>query len=182
MLAKVKSGEAAARRDLKTQLVCERLTQEPQEDVFVNAAMQRGIDAEPLAFAAYEAHTGQVVQRSGFLQHADLMAGCSLDGHVGNFGGIIELKCPKSSTHLKYLRGKVAPADYMPQLIHNLWVTGAAWCDFVSFDDRFPPDLSLFVVRVPRESVDLKAYELAVRLFLSEVDKDVQSLRGVVAA
>src|SRR5512138_1556915 len=85
MLATIKSGEAAARRDLRTQLVCERLTGQVQEEAFIDAAMQRGIDCEPLAFAAYEAHTGTLVQRSGFLAHDTHMAGCSLDGHVGEF-------------------------------------------------------------------------------------------------
>jgi predicted phage-related endonuclease len=182
MLATIKSGEAAARRDLRTQLVCERLTGTVQEEPFINAAMQRGIDCEPLAFAAYEAHTGQVVERTGFLAHTDLMAGCSLDGHIGDFVGLIECKCPKSATHLKYLRGKVAPIEYAPQITHNLWITGAEWCDFVSFDDRFPPELSLFVARVNRADVDLKAYELAARLFLSEVDKEVDTLRGLARA
>jgi hypothetical protein len=31
------------------------------------------------------------------------------------------------------------PSDYLGQITHNLWITGAQWCDFVSFDDRFPP-------------------------------------------
>src|SRR5678810_58748 len=104
MLATIKSGEAAARRDLRMQLVCERLTSVLQEEAFVNAAMQRGIDCEPLARDLYERQTGCFMQATGFLAHTEYMAGCSLDGHVGEFEGIVELKCPKSATHLKYLR------------------------------------------------------------------------------
>jgi hypothetical protein len=66
MLATIKSGEAAARRDLRTQLVVERLTGQPQEDTFINAAMQWGIDHEADAFAAYEAQSGNMVRRTGF--------------------------------------------------------------------------------------------------------------------
>jgi hypothetical protein len=177
MLATIKSGEAAARRDLRTQLVCERLTGQVQEDVFINAAMQHGIDCEPLAFAAYEAQTGTLVQRSGFLAHDEHMAGCSLDGHVGDFEGIIELKCPKSTTHLRYLRGGVMPSDYWPQVAHNMWVTGAAWADFVSFDDRFPPELQLFIVRVERDEAAMADYEKRALAFLREVDTEVQALK-----
>src|SRR5690348_5803085 len=101
MLATIKSGEAAARRDLRLQLVCERLTGAAQEDPFVNAAMLRGIECEPLAFAAYEARTGLLAQRTGFLAHTSIMAGCSLDGHIGQFDGLLEVKCPKSATHLR---------------------------------------------------------------------------------
>lgn len=182
MLAKIKTGEAAARRDLRLQLVCERLTGLPQDDGYVSKEMQRGIDREPHARAAYEALTGRLVRRVGFMSHDTLQAGCSPDGLVGD--GILELKCPKPATHLKYVRGGTVPWDYLPQITHNLWISGAAWCDFASFDDRFPPALQLFSVRLTREDVDLAAYELAVRLFLSEVDRevdDVTQLLGVAA-
>lgn len=182
MLAKVKSGEAAARRDLRTQLVCERLTGAPQDDPYVNGAMLRGIDCEPQAFAAYEALTGQMAVRTGFLSHTSVMAGCSLDGHIGDFEGILELKCPKSATHLSYLRSGQVPANYLPQITHNLWISGAAYCDFLSFDDRFPAPLQTFYRRVMREDVDVLAYELAATLFLSEVEKEAQSVRSLAEA
>jgi hypothetical protein len=176
MLATIKSGEAAARRDLRTQLVCERLTGQVQEEPFVNAAMQRGIECEPLAFAAYEGHTGTLVERSGFLAHTEHMAGCSLDGHVSGFEGLIELKCPKSPTHLRYLRGGVVPSDYLPQILHNMWITGARWADFVSFDDRFPPELQLFIVRVDWIESDIAQYEKKALAFLAEVERETEAL------
>ena len=43
--------EAAARRDLRTQLVVERLTGRSAEEPYTNADMQRGIDLEPAAVA-----------------------------------------------------------------------------------------------------------------------------------
>lgn len=178
MLATIKSGEAAARRDYRLQLVCERLTGQPQEDGFINAAMQRGIDLEPKAFAAYEALTGSVAVRTGFLRHVTHLAGCSLDGHVDNFAGIVEIKCPKSATHLKYWRGPgTAPDEYLPQITHNLWITGAQWCDFLSFDDRFPADLQTFLVRVTREDVDIESYEKKALAFLAEVDAEVNAIK-----
>ena len=182
MLATIKSGEAAKRRDLRVRLVCERLTGESQEDGYTNAAMQRGIDKEPAALAAYEAVTGFVAWPTGFCEHDELLAGCSLDGQVQDFVGIVELKCPKSATHLSYIKAGKAPADYLPQITHNLWITGAAWCDFVSFDDRFPAALQLVRYRVMRDDVDLKAYELAARLFLDEVAAEVDALKGRIGA
>jgi predicted phage-related endonuclease len=177
MLATIKSGEAAARRDLRVQLVVERLTQTLQEDSFVNAAMQRGIDMEPLAFNAYESLTGQMAERTGFLAHDQLAVGCSLDGHVGRFEGICEFKCPKSATHLRYLRGGVVPSDYLPQITHNLWVTGAEWCDFLSFDDRFPLALQTFLVRVYAKDIDLEGYGKKALAFLEEVETEVAAVR-----
>ncbi len=172
MLATIKSGEAAARRDLRTQLVCERLTGQSQEDGFVNKEMQRGIDRERDAVAAYEAVSGHLVRPTGFLAHPALLAGASPDGEIGNFRGLLEVKCPKSATHLFYLRSRTVPKDYLAQITHALWITGAEWADFVSFDDRFQPALQLFVSRVTRASLDLAAYELLVRRFLDECDRE----------
>jgi putative phage-type endonuclease len=181
MLATIAKGEAAARRDYRTQLVTERLTGRLEEDGFTNAAMQRGIELEPQAFAAYEAKTGQMVQRSGFLAHDTYMAGCSLDGHVGDFEGIVELKCPKSATHLRYLKAKECPTEHLPQVMHNLWITGAEWCDFVSYDDRFPEPLQLVIVRVKRTDVDLTKYEAAAVQFLAEVEAEVKAVEALAA-
>lgn len=178
-------GESAKRRDYRLQLVCERLTGLPQEDGdgYVNDSMQRGIDLEPAAFAVYEALTGNLAHKSGFLSHLTLPVGCSLDGQIDSFTGILEIKCPKTATHLSYWRGpSVAPADYLPQITHNLWVTGAAWCDFLSFDDRLPAHLQTFLVRVKREDVDIAAYEAAAMKFLAEVDAEVADLKARRAA
>lgn len=180
------AGELAVRRNLRNQLVVERLTGIPVEDSAKGAAVQRGIDSEASAFRAYEARTGQMVKRSGFLAHNTLAAGASLDGYVGDFAGILEAKCPNSATHLAYLMGGTVPDDYRGQIFHNLYISGAAWCDFVSYDDRFiDPALRLFVVRVERDDTQMKAYELMLRTFLSEVDAEVervqQSLAGAAA-
>lgn len=174
MLATIKSGEAAARRDLRARLVCERLTGVSQEDHYINAAMQRGIDKEADAFAAYEALSGNLVRRTGFIAHSEILAGCSLDGDVDEFAGIVEIKVPKTATHLAYLKAGAVPSNHLPQILHNLWITGAGWCDFVSFDDRLPDALQLFVCRIEREPITLNAYETQVRAFLAEVDAEVE--------
>jgi hypothetical protein len=123
-----------------------------------------------------------MVQRVGFLAHDELLAGCSPDGQVGSYHGIVELKVPKSATHLRYLRAGGVPSDYAAQVTHNLWITGAQWCDFVSFDDRFPASLRLFVVRVQRVQADIDAYQLMARTFLSEVDREVEDVRAMAEA
>ena len=178
------SGELAVRSDLRHRLVCERLTGLPQDRTSKpTASMERGIQIEPDAVAAYEIETGQLVHHVGFVSHDDLPAGCSPDGYVGEWEGVVEAKCPDSTTHLEYLKAGVVPEEYCGQLLHALWITGAQWADFVSFDPRFQdPGLRLFVKRMPRDEKAIAGYELAARLFLSEVDKEVDALRGVAAA
>jgi len=183
---RLKNGdENAARRDLRTKLALERLTGQSLEDDYINGDMRRGIELEPDALAAYEAHSGNLVSPTGFLAHTDLRIGCSLDGHIGDFDGIVELKAPRPANHLKYLKGGVLPPEHRYQVIHNLFVSGAQWADFVSFCPAFPASARVFVVRVIPFEADLKAYDLLVRMFLKEVDEEfaeIQRLASLEAA
>ncbi len=47
----------------------ERLTKTQQAGFAPNAAMIRGTEQEPIARAAYEAHTGVFVDQTGFVPH-----------------------------------------------------------------------------------------------------------------
>jgi putative phage-type endonuclease len=170
-------GEPAGRRNLRVQLVLERITGQSQDSGYCSPAMQAGIDREGAARAAYEAATGEVVQTSGFLAHPSLMAGTSLDGHLGDYTALVEIKCPLASTHLEYLRSGQIPANYLMQVRHALWITGAAWCDWVSYGPEFPADLQLKIVRVTAVARELDAYELLVRQFLAEVDRETDAVR-----
>lgn len=174
--------EAAPRRDLRLQLACEILTGQPQEDNFVSRDMTRGIETEPDAFAAYELETLSVVQRVGFITHNELPIGCSPDGIIGDFEGGVELKCPRAATHIEYLKARCVPREYQWQIAHNLLVTDLAFWDFASYNAQLPEPIRLLVVRTNREDVDLKAYRLAVSLFLSEVEKEVAAVRALMPA
>lgn len=173
------TGELAIRTKLRERLVVERLTGVPVDEIpYKGKDLQHGIDTEQEALNAYEAATGEIVSRVGFVCHDDLMAGCSPDGCIGNWDGVIELKCPASSTHWDYLKAKAIPEEYYGQLVHTLWITGAPWVDFCSYDPRFrDPKFRLFTKRLMRNEEILQAYELAARLFLSEVEKDVAALQ-----
>jgi YqaJ-like recombinase protein len=171
MTGKKKGEESKTRRDYILELVSERIARCAQERLFWTAEMQRGVDIEPIAFGMYEALTGNMVQKSGFLQHKTLQAGCSLDGHIGDFSGIIELKCPKMATHLICLADpSVLTNEYRAQVQHNLWITGAAFCDLVSFDNRLPGNKQMVRARIERGDAGLHEYERAALDFLNEVD------------
>jgi putative phage-type endonuclease len=164
----------AGYRNLLIRLVTERLTQTPQEDPYTNEAMEWGTAHEDEARIAYELATGLNVKESGFLAHTELMAGCSLDGHVDDYKGIVEIKCPfKTARHIATLRGGV-PSEYLPQINHNLWVSQSSWCDYVSYDPRLPERLRLSIHRV--QGVDVDSYEAKVRAFLGEVDRELAAL------
>ena len=183
MMARLKSSnEAASRRDLRTQLSVERLTKQSAERNYINDDMQRGIDKEPEALAAAELLLDCTIHPCGFVEHDTLLAGCSPDGVIGDFEGLIEIKCPKSATHFTYWKGGVLPSEYLWQVIHQLWITGAQWVEFVSYDDRFPPHLQIFHIRHQRDQAQIDAYELMARQFLREVEAEVEAMEGLVPA
>jgi predicted phage-related endonuclease len=176
--AKGRDGkESTTRRDYIVQLVTERLTGAPADDVFVNKEMAWGTEQEPYARMAYEAATGEEVRQVGFCYLPDIAAGGSPDSLIGD-EGLLEIKCPKTATHIAYLQENRLPPAYVAQVTHNLWVTGYAWADFVSFDPRLPEYLQLFRVRVLRAELNIAAHEAAVLRFLSEVDALEKTLRA----
>ena len=164
----------ATRRNYAIQLVTERLTG-LQGESFTNAAMQWGTEQEPIARAAYEAHTGVFSEQTGCHKHPTIKwLGASPDGFAGD--GLIEIKCPNSNTHVDYLISEEVPTKYKPQMMTQLLVTGRAWCDFVSFDPRLPDHLQLFVIRYEPTQDELKTLQSQLEIFLAEVNVMEQSL------
>lgn len=186
MLATIKTGEAAARRNLRIKLVLERLNHRVYESSYVSPAMQVGIDREAEARAYYEALTGNAVENTGFVQHNDHMAGASLDGCVfGQFGGIwkiLELKSPEPSAHLAVIRTGKIGAAYEAQVLHSLWITGAESCDWMSYQPEFPERLQSKLITIIRNDAAIAEYEKKALAFLQEVDAEVRELQAMEAA
>jgi hypothetical protein len=170
VLARVSKGEAAARRDLRVQLALECVLGTSCEDrTFVNGDMQRGIDIEAEARAAYEMATGRVVREVGFVSSTRNEIGYSPDGVIGDYDGLIEIKVPRSATHWSYLQDG-GTGLHAAQVTHALHLChDVPWLDFVSYDPRFPSPLQLVITRVRRADLDLAGYATSLDLFLSEV-------------
>jgi len=177
VLAKVKTGESASRKNYKMELVVQRLTGQPGES-FTNAAMEWGTATEPQARMAYEAHTGSFVEEKGFIDHPTIEGfGCSPDGLVGD-DGLIEIKCMNTANHVETIIEGKPPSRYIPQMQCQMAVTGRQWCDFVAFDPRLPEDLQLLVVRVDRDQEYIDQMEVEVKQFLSEVNDLFNQLKA----
>jgi hypothetical protein len=189
MQGRTKGSESVTKKKARVKLALEDITGRSLDgDGYRSADMEYGSKREPDARLAYEAQTGVLLETVGFIRCEDLAIGTSPDGLIRDgerIEGGVELKCPTSPVHLDYLRGGVIPADYLPQMRHHLLVTGADWWDFVSFDDRMPDDLQLFIRRLWAKDAELPAYELALRGFLGEIQQEIasiNSLRQQVAA
>ena len=182
VLAKVKTGEAAGRRDYRAQMVAEILTGRPQESGFMNDAMRWGTEQEPYARAAYECQAGVLVDQVGMVLHPSIERGAASPDGLVDPDGLVEIKCPNTATHLDYLLDGTVPAKYQPQMLWQMACTGRDWCDFVSFDPRLPEDLQLFVARFQRDQARIDAMEAEVRAFLVEVEETVSRLRAIKGA
>lgn len=177
--------ELADRRNLRAQLVRERLTGERGSRGFTSKVMQHGTETEREARAVYEAKFGCRVKVPGFLQCTDVMMGCSLDGAMFDGTRIVkiqELKCPLPATHMEYVRTGEIPEDYRWQIVHNMLVSGAESCDWMSYDPEFWKPLQAKLVRVERDEKAIAEYKTKALAFLDEVDRYVEAFRQMEAA
>lgn len=189
VVAMTKKGEEKAERaHYRAELICEILTGVPYPR-HVTREMQWGIDQEPDARVAYELECSVLVETCGFVVHPDIdRFGCSPDGFVGE-DGMVQFKCPTTSTHLGWILGGKIPIEHGPQMLAELSCNPTRhWCDFVSYDPRMPEHLQLFVRRMERNCVEqfLEMLERNVAQFNSEIADVMMQLPGkpqlVVAA
>jgi len=164
VLAK-KTGKPKA-SDYIMRLIGERLTglKEPN---FHNDYMDNGIETEAQAREYYESLYGVKVEQVGFVELNENV-GCSPDGLV-NGDGLIEIKCPKSTTHLTTILDNKMQTCYTAQVQGQLWVTGRQWCDWISFDPRVTVN-PFFMVRVDRDEKYIAVLEAAVEQFIKDME------------
>lgn len=169
VIAKTKAGKPTAEREkYLMELVVERITGQPQ-DHFTSAAMQWGIEQEKASRMDYEAHSGRMIEETGFIKHPTLpMVGGSPDGLIGEDGGW-ESKSPfNSAVHIYTLLDGV-PEEHIAQCQGLMWITGRKWWDFQSYDPRLPEPLCRFVHRIERDEKYIAQLEKEVIEFSAEV-------------
>jgi len=177
ILAKTKTGPSASRQNYLIELALQRTTGIIQES-YSNAAMEWGTQTEPQARVAYEVNTNNFVDQVAFIDHPSIeWFGCSPDGLVSD-RGLVEIKCPNSTTHWEYFKFNRPPQKYVIQMQAQMAVTGRDWCDFISFDPRMPERSQLLIVRVDRDEAFIVEMEEQIKQFLSEVEVEVNLMKG----
>ena len=176
VMAKIKAGEAASRKNYKLQLAIERITKKPADSMYVNDAMQRGIDFEDTAVNCFEAKTGILTDKCGFVKSSDVAwLGASPDRLIDS-DAILECKVPNTLTHSDYIIDGILPKKYVAQVQAQMLVTNRQRGYFISWDDRFIEGLELFVVEVKRDDEYLDNLVKEVNQFNKEVDELMQQL------
>ena len=161
----IAGGAGKTKTTLMRNLIAERLTDEP-EPTYSNGVMDRGTEIEPLAREYYEALNGCTVECVGFIElNEDI--GVSPDGLVGE-DGMLEIKCPNSSTHIGYILDDKMPSVYKAQVQGQLWVSGRKWVDFVSYDPRVTKR-PYWCKRIVRDEQYIAELDVKINKFIAEL-------------
>lgn len=171
--SRLKKMMAKDNLSLIDELIAEEQVGIADDDEFVSDEMQRGIDMEPLAIQEYCNITGYIVDHPCFLQSEDWPILCqSPDGYIGTTGAV-EVKCPKTKTHVKYIRMGKIPNEYKEQVWSYFLVNpDLQWLDFVSYDPRLAVK-PIWIHRVMREELaeELQTAVVELEKFIAKLDK-----------
>jgi len=162
--------ESAERRKLKIQILAERISG-ASVDHYVSPDMEWGILTEPEAKKKYVELTGTHILDGGFVKHPKIeFFGATPDAFI-HHDGLLEIKCPRTETHIGYLLERKVPDQYRPQILAQLACTGRKWADFMSYDPRIPnPKFQSLIVRFQPEKAEIEKVEAAAIQFLKEVE------------
>jgi len=156
------------------ELIAEILTGN-SKPFFENNAMRWGTETEPQARAMYSVNNDFVdVKEVAFVEHNE-QVGISPDGLVGD-KGLLEIKCPNTTTQLKRALSDDYSADYKAQIQMQLWVTEREWCDFLSFDPRLECDAGYLQQRVYRDEEYIEEMKVKVYAFVEKMNELINIL------
>ena len=130
--------------------------------------MRYGTECEEIARQVYVKKTKYELAEAGFIQcetipnYGDSPDGVVVDKETFKPIGVIEIKCPKPETFIKYKtlfsQGKSLldiEDKYYWQCQSHIYCNGVEWCDFVYFDKMQKNGLQ--VVRIERNQADIDA-------------------------
>lgn len=156
------------------ELIAEKLTGK-SKPFFENDAMRWGTETEPQARSMYSVNNDFVdVREVAFIEHNEFI-GVSPDGLIGD-DGMLEVKCPNTTTQLKRALSDDYSADYKAQIQMQLWVAGREWCDFLSFDPRLDCAAGYLQQRVYRDEKYIEEMKGKVFAFVDSMNEIINKL------
>jgi len=160
------------------ELIAEILTGQSKA-FFENDAMKWGTETEPQARDTYSVKNDFVIVREvAYVEHNDHIL-ISTDGLIGD-DGLLEIKCPNTTTQIKRALSDDYSADYKAQIQMQLWVTERQWCDFVSFDPRLDCEAGYLQQRVFRDEEYIEEMKTKVYAFIEKMKEIHFKLTGKI--
>lgn len=161
---------------LAVERISGELLDEPQFDTW---QARRGRELEPEARLAYEERTANWVEETGLALTEDGKFGASVDGLVGDDGGI-EIKCFLAPSKLAPILLEKDIGDCNDQIQGGMWITGRSWHDFVLYCPALRCiEQHLTVIRVERDNEYIEALQsdlLEFEKYVNEIEQKLRSL------
>lgn len=171
---KLRTGETP--KSYLAKKVAEKLTGDYM-DGLSTFDMEQGTILEEEARPWLAMELDQDIEKAGLITREDGRAGCSPDGimckeqvRVG-----VEIKCPKASTHAKYLLNGELPKEYAAQVHGSMYVTGLSKWFFVSYHRKMPK----LVLLVERDETIQERIHEAVTKFIAEMDAALEKIQKI---
>ena len=155
------------------ELMAERLTGE-SKPFFESDAMRWGTETEDQARAMFELREGFDVEQVAFIEQSEWL-GVSPDGLI-NDEGLLEIKCPNTTTQLKRALSDDYSADYKAQIQMQLWVSGRQYCYFLSFDPRLDCEAGYLLQRVGRDEEYINEMKVKVTRLIERMNDLLEQL------
>ena len=171
---RLKSGAASGKQiAYACQVALERVSHQPADATFENWQMREGHIQEPIARAAYERRTGNLVDEVGAFATDDDLFLYSPDGVIDN-DGLLEVKSLFSPERIMTIVGNGDTSDFEDQCMFGLWLTGRQWIDLVVW----VPSLNHMVIkRITRDEDAIEALETDLMAFARLVTQYETTLR-----
>lgn len=176
---KLKSGAASGKQiAYACQVALERVSGQPADATFENWQMREGHVQEPIARAAYERLTGNLVDEVGAFATDDELFLYSPDGVPDN-DGLLEVKTLFSPERIMTIVGNGDTSDFEDQCMFGLWLTGRKWIDLVVW---VPALEHMVIKRITRNEDAIEALEADLMAFSRLVTQYETTLRAALAA
>ncbi|HQS64823.1 MAG TPA: YqaJ viral recombinase family protein [Thiobacillus sp.] len=174
---RLKSGAASGKQiSYACQVALERVSHQPADATFENWQMREGHIQEPIARAAYEQRTGNLVDEVGAFATDDDLFLYSPDGLIDG-DGLLEVKTLFSPERIMTIVGNGDVSDFIDQCMFGLWLTGRQWIDLVVW---VPSLEHLTIKRIGRDEDYIEAMETDLMAFSRLVTQYENTLRAAI--
>ena len=174
---KLKSGADSGKQiAYACQVALERVSGQPADATFENWQMREGHVQEPIARAAYERRTGNLVDEVGAFATDDDLFLYSPDGLIDG-DGLLEVKTLFSPERIMTIVGNGDVSDFIDQCMFGLWLTGRQWIDLVVW---VPSLEHLTIKRIDRDEDYIEAMETDLMAFSRLVTQHENTLRAAI--
>lgn len=174
---RLKSGAASGKQiAYACQVALERVSHQPADATFENWQMREGHVQEPIARAAYERRTGNLVDEVGAFATDDDLFLYSPDGLIDG-DGLLEVKTLFSPERIMTIVGNGDVSDFIDQCMFGLWLTGRQWIDLVIWT---PLLNHMAIHRITRNENAIEAMETDLMAFSRLVTQYENTLRTAI--